>query len=383
MDKALDYYEILGVPRGASQDEMRKQYRKLARKWHPDVNPGNPEAEEKFKEISQAWAVLGDEEKRRKYDTFGHAWEQAQQQGQARAGEDFATFVFENFGQGSFAEMFGDLFGDLGFGKGGFRTTSGPATRERPSRRIPRRGQDVAQDLPISFKEALQGGERGFSLEMADACSQCDGLGGQTAQCTGCGGTGTSRSRGMFGMAAACSQCQGTGEMITSRCENCRGTGEVLRRRRVSAKIPAGIRDGQQLRLRGEGGRGYFGGPNGDLIFTVRVEPHQFFERRGDDIHARVPISVTESVLGAEISVPTVRGRAKLKVPAGTASGAKLRLRGQGAPRPGHPADAGDMYIEVYVVPPKKLSAEGRKLIEQLSEELTEEDPRADLPAEL
>ena len=225
MDKTADYYEIIGVPRTASQDEIRKQYRKLARKWHPDVNPGNAEAEDKFKEISQAYAVLGDEEKRKKYDQFGHAFEQAQQQGQAREGEDFATFVRENFGQGSFAEM----FGDLGFGQGGFTTTGGrPGPGQRPSRRVPRRGQDVAQDLSISFKEAIQGGDRNFTLEMSDACPQCDGLGGQTAQCTACGGSGASKSRGMFGMASACPQCQGTGEMITSRCPNCKGTGSVF-----------------------------------------------------------------------------------------------------------------------------------------------------------
>ena len=382
MDKAQDYYEILGVPRTASQDELRKQYRKLARKWHPDVNPGNAEAEDKFKEISQAYAVLGDEEKRKKYDQFGSAFEQAQQQGQAREGEDFATFVRENFGQGSFAEMFGDLFGNMGFGQGGFTTTGRPGAGQRPSRRVPRRGQDIAQELSVSFKEAIQGGDRNFTLEMSDACQKCDGLGGQTAPCTACGGSGVSKSRNMFGMASACPQCQGTGEMVTSRCPNCKGTGEVLRRRKVSVKIPPGIRDGQSLRLRGEGGRGYFGGPNGDLIFTLRVEPHPFFQRVGDDIIARVPISLTESALGAEISVPTVKGRAKLKIPAGTASGAKLRLRGQGAPKPGHAAGAGDMIVEVQVVPPKKLSHEAHKLVEQLSEELSE-DPRADLPDEL
>jgi len=377
--QTLDYYEILGVKRDASQDEIRKAYRRLARKYHPDVNPGDPQAEERFKQISQAYAVLSDPEKRKKYDMFGHAWEQAQHSGQAPPGQDFAQFVFEHFGAGSFAEIFGDLFGDLGFGPGGFQTTVRTGVGERPTRRVPRRGQDVVEDLTISFRESIEGGERVFTLEMADACPECGGLGGQTARCTACGGTGVSRQTGLFGLAMSCPQCQGTGEMVTSRCSACRGTGETLRRRRVTVKIPPGIRDGQQLRLRGEGGRGFFGGPNGDLVFTVHVQPHPFFERQGDDILAKVPISITEAALGAEIPVPTVRGRARLKIPAGTASGTKFRMRGQGAPRAGRRGEVGDMIVEVYVVPPRRLSAKARQLLESLRDEIAE-DPRAGLP---
>lgn len=378
MDTTLDYYEILGVPRNASQEEIRKAYRRLARKYHPDVNPGDKEAEEKFKQISQAYAVLSDPEKRKRYDQFGHAWQQAQQTGQA-AGQDFATFVFEHFGPGSFAEIFGDLFGNLGFGPEGFRSAT--RTAGRPSRRVPSRGRDVHQPLTVSFKEAMSGGERSFTIEMVDACPECGGVGGELAQCEQCGGSGRVPG-GLFGMGAPCPRCDGTGEAVKSRCRTCGGTGEKLRRRRVTVKIPAGIRDGQQLRLAGEGGRGLFGGPNGDLIFDVRVEPHPYFQRRGDDIHAKVPISITEAALGAEITVPTVRGRAKLKVPPGTRSGQLLRLRGQGAPRPGQPGQRGDMYVEVEIVPPRRLSRRARELLRQLSEEL-DEDPRAGLPGGL
>ncbi|MBC7289342.1 MAG: molecular chaperone DnaJ, partial [Armatimonadetes bacterium] len=339
MQKTVDYYEILGVPRNATQEEIRKAYRRLARKYHPDVNPGDAEAEEKFKQINQAYAVLSDPEKRRKYDQFGHAWEQAQQAGTA-AGQDFATFVFEHFGPGSFAEIFGDLFGDLGFGPEGFRTST--TVGERPSRRVPARGQDVHHVLPLSFKEAIKGTERTFTLEMADACPTCQGVGGETETCPACGGTGRSARGGLFGLPTVCAQCQGTGEVVTSRCSTCRGTGETIRRRRVTVKVPAGVQDGQQLRLRGEGGRGLHGGPNGDLIFTVRVQPHPFFERRGDDIYAKVPITITEAALGGEIRVPTVHGMATVSIPPGTASGQVLRLRGQGAPKVGQPGQRGD-----------------------------------------
>lgn len=376
MAQTVDYYEILGVPRDASQEDIRKAYRKLARKHHPDVNPGDKQAEERFKQISQAYHVLGDAERRRKYDQFGHAWQQAQQGGQA-ADQDFATFVYEHFGAGSFADMFGDLFGDLGYGPGGFGARPEPGGR--PTRRVPRRGQDVRQELPISFEEAMNGGERTFTVETADACPQCDGLGGTVETCPQCGGSGRSRGEGFLGMPVSCPRCEGTGEVVMARCPGCRGTGEKLRRSRVKVRIPPGVRDGTPLRLAGQGGRGLFGGPKGDLIFIVRVKPHPFFERRGDDIHVKLPISVTEAALGAEVWVPTVRGRAKLNVPAGSRSGQVLRLRGQGAPKVGQGDQRGDMYVELTVVPPRHLSRKARELFEELREELTE-DPRADLP---
>ena len=380
-DTTLDYYQVLGVPRDASQEEIRKAYRKLARKYHPDVNPGDKAAEERFKQISQAYNVLSDPEKRQRYDQFGSAWQQAQQTGQAQ-GQDFATFVYQNFGENSFADLFGDLFGDLGFGREGFREAAQARGRGRPTRRVPQRGQNVHQELTVSLKEALSGSERTFTLEMADACPECNGVGGKLKTCPQCGGTGRGQGTGFLGMVTSCPRCEGTGEVVACRCKSCGGTGETLRRSRVKLKIPAGLRDGQQLRLSGQGGRGLFGGPNGDLVFTVRVEPHPFFKRVGDDIYVTVPISFTEAALGAEITVPTVHGKAKLKVPAGSKSGQVLRLRGQGAPKLGQRDQRGDMFVELTIVPPKRLTRKARRLLEELQEEL-DEDPRADLSAEL
>jgi molecular chaperone DnaJ len=366
-----DFYEVLGVSRKASDKEIKSAYRKLARKWHPDVNPGNAEAEERFKRISQAYEVISDAEKRAKYDQYGQAWQQAQQTGSWQGG-DFGNFVYQTYGAGSFSDLFGDLFGQ-------FRT--GPTGRSAARAQVgPERGQDIAHELAIEFAEAMQGAQKALALSIADRCPDCDGLGGKTQTCPACGGTGQGGS-GFLGFGSSCPQCQGTGQQVVSRCGSCGGTGEVLRSRRLNVKIPAGVDTGAKIRLAGEGGRGMRGGPAGDLILTLRVHPHRFFHREGDDIDIKLPITVTEAALGGKIAAPTVNGGVTLTIPPGTQTGQKFRLRGQGAPKRGG-SDRGDQYVEVYITAPKHLDKRQKELLEELAGTLTE-DPREGLEVRL
>lgn len=366
-----DFYEVLGVARGASDKEIKSAYRKLARKHHPDVNPGNAEAEERFKRISQAYEVLSDSEKREKYDQYGQEWQQAQQSPQWQ-GADFGNFVRQQHGEGSFADLFGDLFGQMRTGQQG---------RQRAGVRAPQpeRGQDIVHELPIDFAEAIHGGSKGLTLSIADRCPDCGGVGGQTAPCKSCGGTGQGQGGGFMGFASACPACQGTGQQVVSRCGKCAGGGEALRSRRINVKIPPGVNTGAKIRLAGEGGRGARGGPDGDLILQMRVQPHKFFSREGDDIHIKLPVSFVEASLGAKISVPTVNGKVNLTIPAGTHTGQKFRLRGQGVPK--H-SGAGDEYVEVYLTAPKKLNKRQKELLEEFAGEW-DEDVREGIGAEL
>ncbi len=231
MDPNIDFYELLGVDRGASADEIKKAYRKAARKYHPDVNPGNKDAEEKYKQISQAFEVLNDPEKRKKYDQFGTAWQQAQQTGQWQGG-DVRDFVYTNFGAVTFEDLFGSVFGDLG------RASGRQRTRVQPQ---PQRGPNISHELSISAEEALHGAEKQLTLSIADVCPECEGVGGRTETCPTCGGSGQSiRGGGLFGMGGGCPHCQGTGQVIGSQCPRCRGGGEVLRERKLKVRIPAG-----------------------------------------------------------------------------------------------------------------------------------------------
>lgn len=364
----VDFYELLGVDRKASAKEIRKAYRKLARKYHPDVNPGDDAAEQKYKEISQAYEVISDPEKRKKYDQFGHAYQQAQASGQWQ-GQDFGSFVFEHFGQGSFADIFGEIFGDIGAATGRRRTRAAPRAQ---------RGQDIPHTLPVTFAEAITGTNKTLALSVADRCPACDGLGGKAQRCPVCGGSGTSGQGGVFGLSAACPQCQGSGQVISEACPECRGGGEVTRTRNLDVKIPAGVKTGSKLRLTGEGGRGFRGSPHGDLILELQVQEHDFFQRDGDDINIKVPITFIEAVQGGNISVPTTNGRVTLKIPPGTKSGQRFRLKGQGMPRL-NSAARGDQYVEVYITAPRRLTRQQRELIDQLAETWTE-DPRQDLP---
>jgi len=370
MRQDVDFYEVLEVDRGASQKEIKKAYRRQARKHHPDVNPGDEAAEQKYKEISQAYEVLSDAEKRKQYDRFGRQWQQAQAAGQPGA-QDFRSFVYQQGGPGTFADIFGEIFGEMGFDVG--------RRGGRRAQRQPQRGQDIQQQMPVAFAEAMKGVEKTLNLTIADRCPECDGLGGKSSPCRTCGGSGVSQQAGgMLGFASPCPQCQGSGEVITERCSKCRGGGEITRTRSISVKVPPGVKSGHKLRLAGEGGRGFRGGPGGDLILEVQVERHEFFQRNGNDITIKVPITFIEAVQGASITVPTVNGKVDLKIPAGTNSGQKFRLRGQGAPRLGGNG-RGDQYVIVNISAPKRLTREQRQLIDELSE-TWEENPRANLP---
>ncbi|MFQ6131314.1 MAG: molecular chaperone DnaJ [Armatimonadota bacterium] len=365
-----DFYEILGVGRSASEKEIKQAYRKLARKHHPDVNPGDAQAEERFKEISEAYEVLSDPEKREQYDRFGAQWQQAHRGGPqgwtyTTTGADFSDFA-SAFG-GSFSDIFEEFLG-----------RGGRARAQRWPETGPQRGQDIEHEVSISLEDAFFGAERRFSLSLADTCSACQGRGGDTTTCAACQGTGASQTQqGVFTLGAPCRSCRGTGQQVTNRCRKCGGSGEAQRDRRLTVKIPAGVDTGSRIRVAGEGGAGRQGGPNGDLILRVVVQPHAFFERDDDDLYCEVPVSFPEAALGAKIKVPTMTGTATLKVPAGTRSGQSLRLKGMGMPKV-RGGGSGDQYVRVMVTTPKKLSKRQRELLKELAE-TWDEDPRAGL----
>jgi len=365
-----DFYEILGVGRSATQKDIKQAYRKLARKHHPDVNPGDARAEERFKEISEAYEVLGDPEKREQYDRFGAQWQQVH-----RGGPQGWTYTTTGPGFADFASVFGGSFSDV------FDEFLGRGARARTqtwAEAGPQRGSDVEHEVTISLEDAFFGAQRTFSLSLADACAACNGRGGATATCAACQGTGATRTQqGFFTLGTPCPSCRGTGEQVTSRCQQCAGTGEVQRSRRIRVKIPPGVDTGSRVRVAGEGGAGRGGGPSGDLVLRVVVAPHQFFERDGDDLHCEVPVTFVEAALGAEIKVPTMTGSATLKVPPGTRSGQSLRLKGMGMPKL-RGAGSGDQYVKAMVTVPKRLSKRQRELLEEM-QETWQEDARADL----
>jgi len=348
-----DYYEVLGVSRNASEQELKSAYRKLALKYHPDRNPGDPDAEERFKEAAEAYAVLADTDKRGRYDRFGHAGVG----GAAGGGAGFDPSIFADFSDifGGFG--FGDLFGDL---FGGGRRRGGPV-----------RGADLRYDLEIAFEEAAAGTETTVQIPREEACEACAGSGAApgtgATTCPQCHGRGQLRyQQGFLTIARPCGQCRGTGRVIQSPCPACHGQGRVGRERKVTVRIPAGIASGQQLRLLGQGEHGMAGGPPGDLYVVVHVREHEFFHREGDDLYVELPVNFPTLALGGAVRVPTLNGNEKLDVPGGTQSGERFRLKGKGMPNVGG-RGRGDIYVIVRANVPRKLSKEQKQLIEKLA----------------
>ena len=343
---------MLGVTRTATEVEIKSAYRKMAMTYHPDRNPNNPDAEEKFKELTEAYAVLADSEKRSLYDRFGHAGVSSSAGGAA----GFDPTIFQDFGD-IFGEFFG--FGDL-FGGAGRR-------RSRAQR-----GADLREDLTLEFDEAVFGTEKQVKVRRHETCDSCRGSGvapGKSAvACQTCQGRGQVRyQQGFFSIARTCPTCQGAGQVITDPCPKCKGQGAVVRDRVVEAKVPAGVEDGTRIRFAGFGEAGAFGGPAGDLYVVLHVKEHAFFERDGNDLHCVVPVSFSQAALGTELMIPTMEGEYKLKVPEGTQSGTSFRIRNKGVPvLNGH--GKGDLFVEVRVQTPGKLTKRQRELLAELQQ---------------
>ena len=365
MSTKRDYYDILGVGKSADATEIKKAYRKLAMKYHPDKNPGDKEAEEKFKEINEAYEVLSDETKRKNYDQFGH--EGVNGQGFGGAGG------FGGQGFGGFDDIFGDIFGDM-FG-GGFGGGS------RPRRRGPERGADIKQRINISFEEAAFGKKVQVKINRSEECDQCHGSGAKPGTskktCPTCHGSGQVQSvqRTPFGNIASmrtCSTCNGEGEVIDSPCSKCHGKGSIRKTKTIEVDIPAGIDEGQMIKLGGQGELGTRGGPRGDLYIEVNVKPHQLFTREGYDVYLEMPITFAQATLGERIQVPTLDGKVEYEIPEGTQTGTVFRLKGKGIPKLRSNV-RGDQYVKVTVEIPKKLNEKQKELVREFARECGQE----------
>ena len=360
-----DYYEVLSVTRTASDSELKSAYRKLAMQYHPDRNPGDKIAEERFKEAAEAYAVLCDPEKRSLYDRFGHQGVRSA----AGGGPGFDPSVFNEFGD--FADILGNMFG--------FGDLFGNARR----RGGPQRGADLRYDLEIAFEESAKGVETTIQIPRQENCETCHGSGAAPGSspttCSMCRGQGQVRTQqGFFTVARTCPQCQGAGKIITKPCTTCRGAGRISRERKLTVKIPPGIATGQQLRLTQEGEAGSAGGPPGNLYVVVHVQEHEFFRRDGNNLFCEVAVNFTTVALGGEIQVPTLDGTESVKIPEGTQTGTTLKLRGKGMPDV-NGRGRGDLFATVQVQTPKKLTKDQRHLLEQLAKALPKEkfEPRA------
>lgn len=364
MAEKRDYYEVLGVKKGASEDELKKAYRKLAKENHPDLHPGDKECEARFKEINEAYEVLSDPDKRAKYDQFGHAaFDPSQGFG---GGGGFGGFE----GFGGFGDIFSDIFGGgFGFGGGGGRNPNAP-----------RKGDNLRATVNIKFEEAAFGVKKDVFVSKIEQCHDCKGTGcaeGTTAEvCPDCKGTGTvmSTKRTPFGMVQSseqCPKCRGRGKIIHSPCKTCRGIGSVRRQHKVSVSIPAGIDDGQTISLKGQGNAGLNGGPAGDLLITVLVQPHARFERDGASILLDQEISFAQAALGAEVEVPTLDGKVKLNIPEGTQSGTTFRLKGKGVPFL-HNGGRGDQFVTVNVAVPRSMTSTQKNALRRYAETMGE-----------
>jgi molecular chaperone DnaJ len=346
-----DYYEILGVPKTATKDELKKAYRKLALKYHPDRNPGDKQAEANFKECSEAAEVLINEEKRKKYDQFGHAGVNGQ------AGFGSQGFNPQDFGD--LGDIFGDIFGDFFGGRGQRRRSQGQP------------GDDLQTGIEVTFKEAAFGAKKNISIPKNVECEECHGSGGKEGSkpvtCSQCHGHGEiRRQQGFFTVASTCPKCHGSGQTISNPCPKCNGQGRHRKKVDLEVSIPAGIDSGQRLKLSGEGGAGAQGGHAGDLYLEVVIKEDDFFEREGFDVHCTIPITFSQAALGGEIEVPTLDGKVALSVPAGTQSGTKMRVKGKGIQKLGQHG-RGDQIVKIHVETPTKLNAEQKKLFKDLS----------------
>jgi len=355
----MDYYEVLQVERTASDGELKVAYRKLAMQFHPDRNPNNPEAEERFKQCSEAYQVLSDPDKRAAYDRYGHAGVSGAGPGGFNGGNPFQ-------GQGDLGDIFGDLFGEM-FNMGGNR---------RASRA--QRGRDLKFDMRLEFEEAVFGVEREISIRRAEVCEDCSGTGSEGSKqpetCQQCGGRGQVRSQqGFFSVARTCPVCSGTGSVVRNPCKICRGDARIQREHKILVKVPAGVEQDTRIRYSGEGDAGRFGGPGGDLYVVLEVKAHKFFERDGDDLHCVIPVSFPQASLGTELEIATLEGKETLKVPEGTQSGKEFKLKGKGVPHL-NSHGKGDLIVEVRVQTPNKLNKQQKELLKQLAETMTVEN---------
>ena len=355
-----DYYEVLGVNKGASGDEIKKAFRKMSKKYHPDLHPGDNEAEEKFKEVNEAYQVLSDDEKRQRYDQFGHAGVD----GNAGFG---GAGGFGGFDMGDIGDIFGDIFG------GGFGGFGGGRSR----RNGPRRGSDLSQYINLSFEEAAFGCKKKINITKNDTCSDCGGSGAkkgtQPVTCSQCNGSGQVQQRrqtlfGFSNVITECPSCHGKGKIIKESCPSCRGTGSVRKNKTVEVNIPAGIDNEQVMRITGAGNAGANGGPNGDLQLYIRVKPHDIFRRDGFDVNVIYPITFVQAALGAKLRVPTIHGEVEYDIPEGTQTNTRFKLRGKGVPIL-HGRGNGDEYVTVTVEVPKNLSTKQKELLREFDED--------------
>lgn len=356
-----DYYKLLGVPRSAKAEDIKKAYRRLARRYHPDVNPGNRESEDRFKQISAAFEVLSDPKKREIYDRYGYYSEHAS----AGAAAHGPVFDFANFGAANFRDIFSEIFSNI-------RPQSAQA-RTQPSR-----GADIEYPLGVSFEQAIQGLNAKIEVERTDVCSACQGAGEtpeRSVACTACNGTG--EQTGMFGGTSKCGRCSGSGK-VGARCESCNGECVIARRETITVRVPAGVDTGSRVRVPSKGHAGRVGGPPGDLYIIANVSDHTYFKRQGDNIYCAVPITVPEAALGSKIEVPTVDGKALLRIPPGTQSGQRFRLRERGAPSLRAGGIRGDQFVEVKITLPKVISEETKEILHEFARHNTE-DPRSEM----
>ena len=357
-----DYYEVLGVNKNASEDEIKKAYKKMARKYHPDLNPDNKEAEEKFKEVNEAYEVLSDANKKARYDQFGFAGVDPNYG--AGAGAGGGAYDAGGFDFGDLGDIFGSFFG------GGFNA----AQRRNPN--APQRGESIRLGVTISFEEAAFGCEKEVSVDRYETCTSCHGSGcadGTSPEvCPDCHGSGQVQVRrqtpmGVFATTSPCGRCGGKGRIIKTPCTACRGSGLERKRRTIQAKIPAGIDNGQTISIRGQGHAGKNGGPSGDLLITITVRPHELFRREGTSVLCEAPITFAQAVLGAELEIPTIDGKVKYDLPEGTQSGTTFRLKGKGIPEL-NGRGRGDQYVTVYIETPRNLNREQKEALKKFAE---------------